>query len=72
MSFIEGESADLTWVYAVGAGVAVIIIIGIIIICRRVKHQSKITQAVKKERKKGIHRTWGERSRSSILLIEAK
>ena len=52
MSFIEGESADLTWVYAVGAGVAVIIIIGIIIICRRVKHQSKITQAVKKRGKR--------------------
>ena len=67
---IEVDEANLTWVYIVGAVAGVLIILCIIFVIWRVKTQSKITQDVKEERTKGIHKSWGDRSRSSILLIK--
>lgn len=53
------DEADLTWVYFVGIGAALLIIFCIAVIFWRVKNQNKISQNVKKERKRGIMKQWG-------------
>ena len=49
----------MTWVYILGATVALVILIAMFGVCRRMKMQQKIKEEVEKDRAEGIVKSWG-------------
>ena len=66
MVTIEEEEADLTWVFIIGAVAIIVLGIGLIILCKKMRKETKLADDVYEERKKGLTPSWGTKSSLAV------